>query len=118
LSARGLLGLYRATFSLLLIIASVQTLAAEPAASHAGPLAATEILGALLLLARRTQTLALVLLLASFAGAQLLAARQGVWPTRFAHCAASVLLIVLLEGALAGTGARPRAARDSEARPR
>jgi hypothetical protein len=109
------LGLYRRTFCLLLVIASVQTLATEHAVPHVVPLATLEILGALLLLGRRTQRAGLALLLLTFAGAQLLAALSGAWPTRFAQYAASALLIVLLDRAAAGAGATPAAAADSGA---
>lgn len=105
MSARGLLRAYRGTFCLLLVVASVQTLANEHAVSHIVPLAGAELLGALLLLARRLQSLGLTLLLLSFAGAQLLAGLEGAWPTRFAQYAASALLIVLLDRALAGADA-------------
>ena len=86
----------------------MQTLLSAHALAHVVPLAATEILGALLLLARRTQWAGLVLLLLVFAGAQCLAALSGEWPTRFLQYAASALLIVLMDRALR---ARATAAR-------
>jgi hypothetical protein len=113
MSARRLLGGYRLLFCGLMVIASAQTLASAPAVPHVVPLAASEILGALLLLARRTQGAGLALLLLVFALAQLLAALAGDWPTRFLQYAASALLIVLLDRALgarataAGISARP-----------
>jgi hypothetical protein len=117
-SACGLLALYRKTFCVLLIVASVQTLTAKHPGSHVMPLAAAEICGALLLLGRRTQTPGLALLLLSFAGAQLLAGLQGEWPTRFAQYALSALLIVLLDHAFAGARATPAAAADKGLRAR
>lgn len=105
MSARRLLASYRVTFCVLLIVASVQTLTATHAGSHAVPLGAAEICGALLLLSRRTQSPGLALLLLTFAGAQLLAGLGGEWPTRFAQYAAGALLIVLLDRALADTHA-------------
>ncbi len=107
MSARALLGLYRGTFCLLLVVACVQTLVTQQAVPHVLALASAEILGALLLLGRRTQLIGLALLLLSFVGAQVLAALQGAWPTRFAQFAASALLIVLLDRASAGARAAP-----------
>jgi hypothetical protein len=110
-SARRLLDGYRLFFCGLIIIASVQTLVSEHGVAHVVPLATVEILGALLLLARRTQCPGLAILLLVFAGAQLMAALGGSWPTRFLQYGASALLIVLLDCALgprvaeAGTGA-------------
>ena len=119
MSARGLLELYRRTFCLLLIVASVQSLAAaQHAVPHLVPLAAAEILGALLLLGRRMQRVGLALLLLSLAGAQLLAGLEGAWPARFAQYAASALLIVLLDRALGRADAAPRAPADPEAQAR
>ncbi|HUL18425.1 MAG TPA: hypothetical protein VLV29_04090 [Steroidobacteraceae bacterium] len=112
MSARGLLDRYRQLFCWLIVLASVQILlSGHAAAAHGVSLATTEILGALLLLGRRTQWLGLALLLLAFAGAQLLAALGGEWPTRFLQYAASALLIVLMDRALgapagaAGSGA-------------
>ena len=95
-----------------MLVASLQTLVSEHGVPHVVPLAAAEILGALLLLWRRTQWVGLTLLLLVFAGAQLLAALEHSWPTRFLQYAASALLIVLLDRALdtRGTGTRIRAA--------
>jgi hypothetical protein len=109
MSARTLLGAYRLCYCVLILIASIQTLAAEGAAdSHVVPLATAEIAGALLLLVPRTQWLGLTLLLGVFACAQVLAALSSAWPTRFLQYAASALLIVLLERALrAGRTLRP-----------
>lgn len=115
MSARALLELYRRAFCLLLIVASVQSLAAQHAVPHVVPLAATEILGALLLLGRRMQRVGLALLLLSFAGAQLLAGLEGAWPTRFAQYAASALLIVVLDRALGRADATPGAWRSPSA---
>ena len=115
MSARRLLAVYRVTFCLLLMVAGVQTLATRHAASHAVPLAAAEICGALLLLSRRTQKSGLALLLLTFTGAQLLEGLEGEWPTRFAQYAAGALLIVLLDRALAGARATPAVAADKGA---
>ena len=104
MSARQLLGGYRLLFCALMLVASLQTLVNTHAVAHVVPLAATEILGALLLCARRTQWAGLALLLLVFAGAQLLAALAGDWPTRFLQYAASALLIALMDRAL-GAGA-------------
>lgn len=101
MSARTLLGVYRLCYCLLILIASIQTLAADGAADpHVVPLATAEIAGALLLLVPRTQSLGLTLLLGVFACAQVMAALSAAWPTRFAQYAASALLIVLLDRAL------------------
>jgi len=101
MSAARLLGAYRLLFCALITVASLQTLARGHAVPHVVPLASTEVLGALLLLARRTQWAGLALLLLVFAGAQLLAALAGDWPTRFLQYAASALLIVGMDRALA-----------------
>jgi hypothetical protein len=106
MNSRRVLGAYRCSFCLLILIASVQTLLAGPAAPQVVALAAVEITGALLLLWRRTQWLGLPLLLLVFASAELLAAHSGSWPTRFVQYAASALLIVLLDRSLGG-GAVP-----------
>lgn len=100
MSAGRLLGGYRLCFCGLIIVASVQTLVSEHAVPYVVPLAATEILGGLLLVSRRTQWMGVALLLLVFAGAQLLAALAGSWPTRFLQYAASALLIVLMDRAL------------------
>jgi hypothetical protein len=110
MSARSLLGAYRLCYCLLILIASIQTLAAEGAADpHVVPLATAEIAGALLLLVPRTQWLGLTLLLGVFACAQVLAALSAAWPTRFLQYAASALLIVLLDRTLRAGRATPPA---------
>jgi hypothetical protein len=101
---------YRLFFCALLLFASLQTLLTEGAVSHVVPLASVEFAGALLLAWRRTQELGLAVLLIVFACAQLLAAHQGAWPTRFVQYAGSALLIVLLERALRAARAMPPAA--------
>ena len=63
--------------------------------------AALEIAGALMLCVRRTQWPGAVVLLGVFACAQLVSALSGEWPTRFLQFAASALLIVALDRALA-----------------
>ena len=50
---------------------------------------------------RRTQWPGAGILLMVFAGAQLISAMQGEWPTRFLLYAASALLIVTLDRTLA-----------------
>src|SRR5207302_3679426 len=79
---------------------SIQTLVAAPA-HHVALLAAVEIAGALMLMWRRTQWVGASVLLLVFAGAQVLSAVGGEYPTRFLQCAASTLLIVLLDRTLA-----------------
>jgi hypothetical protein len=96
--ARVLLA-YRLIFCGLIVTASAQTLLTEPA-HHATLLAAAEIAGALLLLWRRTQGAGAILLLLVFAAAQIMAAGEGEYPTRFLQYAASTLLIVALSRAL------------------
>jgi hypothetical protein len=95
-----LLKAYRALYALLIILASVQTALAAYALPHLLTLALVEIAGAALLCVRRTQRAGLVLLLLVFAGAQLLEALAGEWPTRYLQYALSALFIVLLDGAL------------------
>jgi hypothetical protein len=103
-SAARLLALYRLIFCALIAIASVQTLAAAPQpAHHTALLAATEIAGALLLSWRRTQWGGAALLLVVFACAQVISAAAGSYPTRFLQYAASSLLIVGMDRALATT---------------
>jgi len=101
---RGLriLSTYRWVYCLLILVASVQSLIGEHGASHVALLASAEIAGAVLLLWRRTQVIGLILLLAVFAFAQLLAALESEWPTRFVQYAASALMIVCLDRALLG----------------
>jgi hypothetical protein len=112
MNAARLVSAYRLFYCLLLIIASLQTLAAEHEVAHEVALASAEIAGALLLGWRRTQRLGLTILLLVFAGAQLLAAMVATWPTRFLQYAGSALLIVVLDRALRGAGYAP-AARSS-----
>jgi hypothetical protein len=112
-SSRRILAAYRGVYCLLLLVASLQTLGAAHAAHaalHEVPLAALEIAGLLLLLWRRTQWGGLSLLLLAFAGAQLLAAGSGAWPTRFLQYAAGALFIVLLDRSLGGAAATEAAA--------
>ena len=102
MSALRILAAYRLIFGALIIIASVQTLLAAQAQDHAVLLlAAVEIAGALMLLWRRAQWPGMCLLLAVFAGAQVMSAMHGEWPTRFLLYAASALLIVAMDRALA-----------------
>jgi hypothetical protein len=100
---------YRLFYCLLIIVASLQTLAGEPQTAHAVALARAEIAGALLLGWWRTQWLGLTVLLLVFAGAQLMAAMAATWPTRFLQYAGSALLIVALDRALRCAGRAPAA---------
>jgi len=97
-SAAWLLAAYRGVFSSLIVVATVQTLLPVPA-RHIVLLATVEIAGALLLLVRRTQWFGASLLLAVFACAQVVAAVEGDYPTRFLQYAASTVLIVMLDRA-------------------
>jgi hypothetical protein len=95
------LAAYRLIFSALITVASVQTLLEAHRDYALTLLASAEIAGALMLGWRRTQWPGAALLLIVFAGAQLISAMQGEWPTRFLQYAASALLIVTLDHALA-----------------
>ena len=86
---------YRLIFCALIVVASAQTLFAEPG-HHVALLATVEIAGAVLLAWQRTQWAGAVLLVLVFAVAQVIAASEGEYPTRFLQYAASTLLIVLL----------------------
>ena len=103
MSALRTLAAYRLIFSALLTVASVQTLLAARGNRTVVLLAGTEIAAALILCWRRTQWLGAGLLLLVFACAQVLHALQGEWPTRFLLYAASALLIVTMDRALAAT---------------
>ena len=97
-----LLLLYRGTFVALLVIASVQTLAGEGRASlPVAALASVEIGAALLLLWQRSQVAGMILLLVVFAVAQTVTAMMGQLQTHFLQFAASTILIVSLDRALA-----------------
>ena len=110
MSAVQILAAYRVTFSALLLVASLEALAAGHAhAPHVLIVVAAEIGGALLLCWRRTQRLGAGLLLVVFTCAQLLSALEGSWPIHFLQYAASTLLIVSLDRAL-GQRADPRPA--------
>jgi hypothetical protein len=101
-SAVHILAAYRVTFSALLLLASLEALSAGHAHSHRVLiLVAAEIAGALLLCWRRTQWLGAGLLFVVFTCAQLLSALEGSWPIHFLQYAASTLLIVSLDRALA-----------------
>jgi hypothetical protein len=101
MSAVRVLSVYRLTFSALIIVASAQTILAAHSEHAVLLLAASEIAGALVLCWRRTQCLGVGLLLIVFGCAQLMSALQGEWPTRFLQFAASALLIVAMDRALA-----------------
>jgi hypothetical protein len=99
----GILTAYRFVFSVLIVVASMQTLLGTPA-HHVVLLAAAEVLGALLLLRRRLQWLGVSLLLSVFSCAQLISAAAGSYPTHFAQYAASALLIVSMDRVLTRAG--------------
>ena len=101
MSAPLILARYRYLFCTLLIISSAQTLLTE-GREHApvSLLAAVEVLGLVLLAARRTQWFGAWILLVVFTCAQIAAAHASEWPVRFALYAAGAFLIVLLDGAL------------------
>ena len=101
MSALRTLAAYRLIFSALLTVASVQTLLAARGDRAVMLLAGTEIAGALILCWRRTQWLGAGVLLIVFACAQVFSAMHGEWPTRFLLYAASALLIVTMDRALA-----------------
>ncbi|HEY1873078.1 MAG TPA: hypothetical protein VGG67_01620 [Steroidobacteraceae bacterium] len=101
MSARRALAVYRLIFSALIIVASFQTLLAAQGDHAVVLLAVTEIAGALILCWRRTQWLGAALLLVVFACAQVISAMHGEWPIRFTLYAASALLIVTMDRALA-----------------
>ncbi len=103
MSAARILAAYRAIFSTLIVVASVQTLIAERS-HHIVLLAAAETAGALLLMWRRAQWVGAALLLAVFACAQVISAVEGDYPTRFLQFAASAVLVVMMDGALARAG--------------
>ena len=101
MSALRVLAVYRLIFSALITVSSIQTLVAAPGDHAVGLLAGSEIAGALMLCWHRTQWLGAGVLVIVFACAQLLHAMQGEWPTRFLLYAASALLIVTMDRALA-----------------
>ena len=101
MSAVRILAVYRLIFSALIIVASAQALLAAQGDHAVMLLAGTEIAGALILCWRRMQWLGAGLLLVVFAGAQLISAMHGEWPIRFLLYAASALLIVTMDRALA-----------------
>ena len=111
MSATRILTAYRVIFVALLVIASTQALLAPHEGAHnIMPLAAAEIAGAAALLWRRTQLPGALVLLGVFGCAQVLAALEGQWPTRFVQYAASTLLIVALGRALSvGPALQPAA---------
>jgi hypothetical protein len=98
-SAQRILAGYRLIFCTLIVAASVQALSAERL-HHTVLLAAVEIAGGLMLLWRRTQWVGASLLLVVFAGAQLICAAEGSYPTRFLQYAASTVLIVVMDRVL------------------
>ncbi len=99
MSAARILAAYRVIFGALIVVASLQTLAARPA-HHVVLLAAAEIAGALMLLWRRAQWVGAALLLVVFSGAQVMSAFEGEYPMRFLQYVASTVLIVILDRTL------------------
>ena len=99
MSAARILVAYRVIFCVLIVVASLQTLA-QRLPHHAVLLGVVEIAAALMLLWRRTQWVGAAALLAVLAAAQVLSALQGEYPTRFVQYGASTLLIVLLDHSL------------------
>ncbi|SRR5581483_3313220 len=100
-SAESVLKLYRWIFAILIMVASAQTLMfAGEVHRHVALLAAIEIVGALLLMGRRTQWVGACVLFIVFACAQVMSALQGEWATRFLQFSASVFIIVMLDRAL------------------
>ena len=99
MSVARILATYRVIFCALIVVASIQTLAAEPA-QPVVLLASAEIVGALMLTWPRAQWVGAAVLLLVFAGAQVMSAVEGDYPTRFVQFAASTILIVLLDRTL------------------
>lgn len=97
------LAAYRLVFAGLLLIACAQELLGAHAHSlHATVLALAELVGALMLLSRRTLRVGAGLLLVVFAAGIVISSIQHSWPTHFLQYAASTALIVLLDRALPG----------------
>jgi hypothetical protein len=96
MSADTILQAYRLIFVALIIIASAQVFFTAPVSPHHAVLAAVEIIGALMLISRRTQLIGAAVLLCVFATAQVISASNGQWPTHYLQYAASTLVIVLL----------------------
>lgn len=107
MSVVRILSAYRLIFCALILVASIQTLAQE-SGLHVAVLASVEVAGALMLAWRRTQWFGAALLLVVFAGAQMISAFEGEYPTRFLQFGASTILIVLLDRVLPQVHAGPR----------
>ena len=105
--AQAILTVYRCVFVGLIVVASAQTLLAQ-GVDHPRImlLASAEIAGAVLLMWRRAAAIGACVLLVVFACAQVMAAMEGEWPTRFLQYAASTLLIVTLDRGLARSHAQ------------
>jgi hypothetical protein len=101
MSAARILAIYRFAFGALIIIASLQAvIAGREDAHHIVPLATAEVVGAVMLIWRRTQSIGACLLLGVFACAQVISVLDGKWPTHFLQYAASTILIVALDRSL------------------
>lgn len=97
-----LLLIYRWTFAGLIVIASVETLMTEGRASlPIAVLASVEIVAALLFVWRRSQVAGMIALLVAFAVAQAITMMMGQLQTHFLQYAASTVLVVSLDRALA-----------------
>jgi bacteriorhodopsin len=102
---------FRAVYVLFILWASATTVANAHETDHATVqlelLGLVEIAGALLFLIRRTQLAGLVLLLAVFAAATIMATLSGEMPLRFVYYATSAVFILLVDRHLAAepTGA-------------
>lgn len=96
---------YRWIFAVLLVVASAQVLGAaqgRPLHLHATVLALAELVGALMLVWRRTLRVGASLLLVVFAAGVVISTLGHSWPTHLLQYAASTVLIILLDGALGG----------------
>lgn len=85
---------------MLIIVSSAQTLILAGGEHHVALLASTEIAGALLLIWERIQWIGAFVLFVVFASALVMSAMEGEWATRFLQFAASVFMIVMMDGAL------------------
>jgi len=98
MSSGRVVAIYRFAFGALIIIASLQAIiAGREHAHHIVPLATAEIVGALMLMWRRTQEAGACLLLGVLICAQAISFLDGKWPMHFLQYAASTILIVALD---------------------
>jgi len=107
---------YRAVYVSCIVVLSVLTMRhARDIVDHHFWLAALEILGAVLLLVRRTQVVGLWILLAVYAAAAIHGVLTGEVPAGLVVFAASAALIVYLDRRLTSEPGRGEAARSSPA---